>query len=104
MYYFPTRHHPYQITSVGRIDRLIVLDIKWTRKHKDIPLSLHKIQKVHLVSPPTTSHFWRWHNAGQGCLSTIEAIYFASMEYTLLLLVLFAITVVVVGVLMIVND
>jgi hypothetical protein len=61
---------------------LIVLDIKWTRKHKDIPSNIHAIQKVHLVSPPSASHFWRWHNAGQGCLSTIEAIYFAAMEYT----------------------
>lgn len=68
------------ISSVGKIDRLVVPDIKWSRQHKDAQLTC--LPRVKLDSPPAKSHFWRWHNAGDGCLSTIEAIYFAAMDVT----------------------
>jgi ABC-type Zn2+ transport system substrate-binding protein/surface adhesin len=38
------------------------------------------LQFVHLEFPPHKSHFWRWHNRGDGMLSTIEAVYFAARE------------------------
>jgi len=45
------------------------------------PLSpLEDLPFVHLEFPPQKSHFWRWHNRGDGMLSTIEAIYFAARE------------------------
>lgn len=71
------------ISSVGRIDRLIVLDMKWSRKSGKTDARFGSIPRVHLGSPPPNSHFWRWHSEGKGMLSTIEAIYFAAMEATL---------------------
>jgi hypothetical protein len=68
------------IVTVGKIDRLVVLDIKWTRQNKDSRFTA--LPTVHLDSPPSKSHFWRWHNSGDGMLSTIEAVYFAAMDVT----------------------
>lgn len=70
------------ISSVGKIDRLIVLDIKWSRKSGTADARFSSLPRVHLDSPPPHSHFWRWHSEGEGMLSTIEAIYFAAMEAT----------------------
>ena len=36
--------------------------------------------QVHLSSPPQQSYYWRWHNAGPGMVSTIEAVYYAAWE------------------------
>lgn len=33
-----------------------------------------------MTFPPEQSYFWRWHNAGRGMTSTIEAIYYAAVE------------------------
>ncbi|CAJ1932928.1 unnamed protein product [Cylindrotheca closterium] len=71
------------ITSVGQIDRLIVLDIKWSKQSGSTDSRFRSFPRVHLDSPPDRSHFWRWHSEGAGMLSTIEAIYFAAMETTL---------------------
>jgi hypothetical protein len=64
-----------------KVKTLIVLDCKWTKsgvwRRSD---RLRRIPKVHLSNPPKVSHFWRWHNAGPGMMSTIEAIYYASLE------------------------
>ena len=64
-----------------KVKNLIVLDCKWTKsgvwRRSE---RLRRIQKVHLSNPPRESHFWRWHNAGPGMISTIEAIYYASLE------------------------
>lgn len=69
------------ITAVAHsIKRLVVMDCKWTKSSsKNLP-QLQNLQKVHLTNPPEESFFWRWHNAGKGMISTIEAIYFASLE------------------------
>lgn len=72
------------ISSVAsEIDKLIVLDIKWSKQSVKMDPTIASLPKVHLDSPPAQSHFWRWHNAGQGMLSTVEAIYFAAMEAAL---------------------
>lgn len=70
------------ITSVGDIDRLIVLDIKWSRQSGKRDTRFGSIKRVHLESPPAHSHYWRWHNSGTGMLCTVEAIYWATMEVT----------------------
>jgi hypothetical protein len=108
-------------TVADKIEKLIILDIKWTRSanallfsnsnnnnnnnnkppgddgHKTTsrnnnddennPLlsSLGELQFVHLEFPPHKSHFWRWHNRGDGMLSTIEAVYFAAREVSIAL-------------------
>eukprot|EP00590_Aulacoseira_subarctica_P000520 CAMPEP_0172436194 /NCGR_PEP_ID=MMETSP1064-20121228/71597_1 /TAXON_ID=202472 /ORGANISM="Aulacoseira subarctica , Strain CCAP 1002/5" /LENGTH=314 /DNA_ID=CAMNT_0013184589 /DNA_START=51 /DNA_END=992 /DNA_ORIENTATION=- len=79
---FPGKDSIPIVSVASRIQKLIVLDCKWTRTKnsgKFLP-ELSNYQKVHLSTPPTESHFWRWHNAGQGMLSTIEAIFYASWE------------------------
>lgn len=64
-----------------KVKTLIVLDCKWTKsgvwRRSE---RLRRLPKVHLSNPPKESHFWRWHNAGPGMMSTIEAIYYASLE------------------------
>ena len=103
---FPQEGKSVPISAVAnKIKRLIVLDIKWSRSfnvqlfsadhHKIIvskpseggggktynPLSsLNDLPFVHLECPPHKSQYWRWHNRGDGMLSTIEAIYFAARE------------------------
>lgn len=103
---FPQEGKSVPMSAVAdKIKRLVVLDIKWTRSynvqlfsadhHKILvsqpkesgggksynPLSpLKDLPFVHLEFPPQKSHFWRWHNRGDGMLSTIEAIYFAARE------------------------
>eukprot|EP00562_Extubocellulus_spinifer_P035880 CAMPEP_0178679182 /NCGR_PEP_ID=MMETSP0699-20121125/51_1 /TAXON_ID=265572 /ORGANISM="Extubocellulus spinifer, Strain CCMP396" /LENGTH=344 /DNA_ID=CAMNT_0020323527 /DNA_START=82 /DNA_END=1117 /DNA_ORIENTATION=- len=77
---FPDKGSVPLASVANNIVRLVVLDCKWTKSSsKDRP-EVQKLQKVHLTSPPETSFFWRWHNAGSGMLSTIEAIYYASIE------------------------
>ncbi|KAL3775018.1 hypothetical protein ACHAW5_003756 [Stephanodiscus triporus] len=79
---FPSPGESVPLESVAsKVRTLVVLDCKWTssgnsRKNK----GLSSLQKVHLSSPPKQSYYWRWHNAGRGMLSTIEAIYFAAYE------------------------
>ncbi len=78
---FPTPGESVPIESVAQqMDTLVVLDCKWTKSslcRKNA--NLMKLKKVHLSNTYTT-HYWRWHNAGDGCVSTIEAIYYAAME------------------------
>ena len=79
---FPSPGESIPLESVAsKVETLIVLDCKWTkrgmiRKSED----LSSLQKVHISSPPQESYYWRWHNAGKGMLSTIEAIFYAAFE------------------------
>jgi hypothetical protein len=67
------------MSSVNDISTLVVLDCKWTKTSLSSS-SLSHLPRVHLSSPPLESHFWRSHTAGEKCLSTIEAIYYAALE------------------------
>jgi hypothetical protein len=79
---FPAPGESVPIESVAcQMKTLVVLDCKWTKSsqyRKNANLS--KLRKVHLSNPPKTTYYWRWHNAGAGCVSTIEAIYYAATE------------------------
>mmetsp|Transcript_7101 Transcript_7101/g.7752 ORF Transcript_7101/g.7752 Transcript_7101/m.7752 type:complete len:396 (+) Transcript_7101:238-1425(+) len=70
------------ISSVSsKINKLIVLDCKWTMtQHLQTLPQLQNMQHVHLDYAPKESYFWRWHNAGEGMCSTMEAIYFAALQ------------------------
>ncbi|KAK1736678.1 DTW domain-containing protein [Skeletonema marinoi] len=78
---FPSPGESVPIDSVAhQMETLVVLDCKWTKSslcRKNA--NLMKLRKVHLSNTYNT-HYWRWHNAGDGCVSTIEAIYYAAME------------------------
>ena len=78
---FPSKSSVPISKVAGKLSRLIVLDCKWTRTGTQQCLpGLVGIPQVHLEFPPEESCFWRYHNAGPGMLSTLEAIYFASSE------------------------
>ena len=78
---FPVPGESVPLASVASdIDRLVVLDCKWTKSSCKDRLQLRDLPKVHLTHPPEESYFWRWHSEGPGMISTIEAIYYASME------------------------
>jgi len=81
---FPSPESVSLESVASKVQTLVVLDCKWTnsnfiRQHEGLS-SLQSLQKVHLSSPPKQSYYWRWHNEGQGMLSTIEAIYTAAFE------------------------
>jgi len=58
-----------------QIQRLVVLDCKWTKS--SARTRLDGLPRVHLDGTHT-SYYWRWHNAGPGSVSTAEAIYYAT--------------------------
>jgi hypothetical protein len=72
------------INSGKRIKRIIVMDCKWSKFSKTLVLPLHKalasVTRIKLDRPPAHSFYWRWHNAGDGAVSTIEAIYYAACQ------------------------
>lgn len=65
------------------ISTLVVLDCTWQRRKPSTLPFLACLPRVHLSSPPEESRFWRWHSAGPGMVSTIEALYYASWEIAL---------------------
>jgi hypothetical protein len=73
------------LSSVAeKIEKLVVLDVKWTRSGIiQLDSALSALPAVHLDYPPKQSQFWRWHNHGEGMLSTMEAIYFAAVEVSI---------------------
>ncbi|KAG7347133.1 DTW domain containing protein [Nitzschia inconspicua] len=78
---FPSKNSVPLSSVANKIKRLVILDIKWTRSGiVQLDPSLSMLPAVHLEYPPKVSQFWRWHNGGDGMLSTMEAIYFAAIE------------------------
>ena len=79
---FPSKDSVPLSSVASKIKRLIVLDCKWTKTVTQNLPQLQTIQHVHLDGQfvPKESHYWRWHNAGQGMCSTVEAIYFAALQ------------------------
>jgi len=78
---FPSPGESIPISSVtGRIEKLVVLDCKWTRTSSRLHESLRDLPKVHLTKPPIESFSWRWHDAGKGMVTTIEAVYCSAWE------------------------
>jgi DTW domain len=67
-------------TSRPRLRRLVILDCKWRSTSIRLHPTLSKLKKVHLDDPPSNSYYWRWHNSGEGMLSTVEAVYFAAWQ------------------------
>jgi hypothetical protein len=81
---FPTKDSV-PLSSVVRdskIMTLVVLDCKWSHSRLRFHPSVQTLPKVHLDTPPQQSHYWRWHNAGPGMLSSVEALYFAAWQVT----------------------
>jgi len=68
------------LTSELPVKRLVVLDCKWQRTSMRLNPNLRKLPRIHLDHPPKQSYFWRWHNSGEGMLSTVEAVYYAARQ------------------------
>jgi len=66
------------LLSTSQVKTLVVLDCKWSRSSVRLHPSVAFLPKVHLDGSPKQSFYWRWHNAGEGMLSTVEAIYYAA--------------------------
>mmetsp|Transcript_25602 Transcript_25602/g.48808 ORF Transcript_25602/g.48808 Transcript_25602/m.48808 type:complete len:415 (+) Transcript_25602:143-1387(+) len=80
---FPSPGESVPLESVAsKVQTLVVLDCKWTKNKRFFRKNqeLSTLQKVHLSSPPQESYYWRWHNAGPGMISTIEAMFYAAYE------------------------
>jgi DTW domain-containing protein YfiP len=59
--------------SLKRVTRVILIDSAWKKSKSIIEDSrLKHLQRVSLSSPPSKSMFWRYHGAGDGCISSIE--------------------------------
>jgi DTW domain len=63
------------------IQRLVVLDCKWSQSSIREDPALAKLPQLRLDNTvPIKSRFWRWHNEGDGMLSTVEAIYYSAWD------------------------
>ena len=68
--------------SLQNIKRLIVIDSKWNNCGAIVSHPyLQKLNHVKIETLPNESKFWRWQSKGDGCLSTIEALYYILKEY-----------------------
>ena len=74
-----------QVIKESKIDRIVVLDCKWASSSIRLHPSIRKLPRVHLDSHPKHSYYWRWHTAGEGMLSTVEAVYFSSWDVAMAL-------------------
>lgn len=68
------------VAQHSKIERVVVLDCKWTHTSIRSHPSVKDLPRIHLDSCPRHSYFWRWHNEGEGRVSTVEAIYFCAWD------------------------
>ncbi|KAF4028722.1 DTW domain-containing protein [Phytophthora infestans] len=65
------------------IRTLIFIDCPWQKAPVIMTdPAITDLRHVKLAQPPKESNFWRYHKAGAGCVSTIEAIQLMLEEYT----------------------
>ncbi|KAL4138821.1 hypothetical protein KRP22_002499 [Phytophthora ramorum] len=65
------------------IRTLIFIDCPWQKAPVIMTdPAIANLRHVKLAQPPKESNFWRYHKAGAGCVSTIEAIQLMLEEYT----------------------
>lgn len=59
-----------------------MIDSKWNNAGAIVgDPKLQKLNHVKIEYLPNESKFWRWQTKGEGCLSTIEALYYILKEY-----------------------
>lgn len=71
------------LTSVLKttgIKKLVVLDCKWSKPSIRLNPSIASLPRVHLDCATSQSYYWRYHNAGEGMVCTIEALYYAAWQ------------------------
>lgn len=75
--------------DLEQVTTLVFIDCPWQKA----PVILQDpklvgLRRVKLASPPTQSKFWRYHQAGAGCVSTIEGIISLAHYYLRLIILL----------------
>ncbi|OQR85352.1 hypothetical protein ACHHYP_11913 [Achlya hypogyna] len=70
------------LEDIDQIETLIFIDCPWQKGPTILnhPSVAH-LRAVKLAKPPLHSKFWRYHSSGEGCISTIEAVYLMLEEY-----------------------
>lgn len=68
------------VAQHSKIERVVVLDCRWSQTSIRLHPSVKDLPRIHLDSCPQHSYFWRWHNEGEGRVSTVEAIYFCAWD------------------------
>lgn len=79
---FPSKQAKF-IDEVERLERfssIVLIDCRWTTLRAANESALQQLQHVKLRHVPEKSVFWRYHDAGDGCVSSIEALYYAFKE------------------------
>ena len=71
----------FELPNLEKIKRVVFIDTPWQRAPFIVKDRFPGFTCVKLAAPPKHSNFWRYHNAGTGCVSTIEAIHLVALEY-----------------------
>ncbi|OQS05521.1 hypothetical protein THRCLA_02371 [Thraustotheca clavata] len=72
-----------ELDDLASIDTLIFIDCPWQKGPAILnDSSISHLRSVKLAKPPLHSKFWRYHSSGEGCISTIEAVYLMLEEYS----------------------
>ncbi|KDO34297.1 hypothetical protein SPRG_19115 [Saprolegnia parasitica CBS 223.65] len=72
-----------ELEDLDQLETLIFIDCPWQKGPAILnDKSLSHLRTVKLAKPPLHSKFWRYHSSGDGCVSTIEAVYLMLEEYT----------------------
>ncbi|TMW66399.1 hypothetical protein Poli38472_004164 [Pythium oligandrum] len=70
-------------TDLAKVKTLVFIDCPWQKAPVILQdPKLENLRCVKLAVPPSESKFWRYHQAGAGCVSTIEAIQLMLEDYT----------------------
>ncbi|DAZ97035.1 TPA: hypothetical protein N0F65_012904 [Lagenidium giganteum] len=70
------------VDDLKKMKTLVFIDCPWQKAPAIMSdASLAHLRCVKLAKPPAESKFWRYHQAGAGCVSTIEAIQLMLQEY-----------------------
>ncbi|KAJ0392373.1 hypothetical protein P43SY_011877 [Pythium insidiosum] len=84
---YPTNHSETmpEMTAedLSKVNTLVFIDCPWQKAPVILQdPKLEGLRCVKLATPPAQSKFWRYHQAGAGCVSTIEAIQLMLEDYT----------------------
>ena len=62
-------------SELATVRRVLLIDSAWKKSRGIVQHpKLRQLRHVKLHAPPRESRFWRYHGAGDGCVSTVEAL------------------------------
>src|SRR3546814_7271954 len=69
-----------EVEGLEAYSSIVLVDCRWTTLRAANDPQLQRLKHVKLRHVPEQSVFWRYHSAGDGCVSSIEALYYAFKE------------------------